>query len=682
MIKITPSEILDLISKISDKSFKELLGDVVLFLVKNTNSDIGSAYVVDEKNRKFDIVAVVEKSQNTYIFKEVKDSYLGIEEGIVGWVYRNRTIYISDDNIADKYYKPLLKETSSEITAPVVCKNKVIAILNLENSKKENYSKEDIETLNTVATLLSPILSKLIEQRKEFLDKIYYKVLSEIRAISQEIRDLEKTYRLIMNILVSEIDIHRGMILIVENNSKTLNIKVSYGFPESKVRNTTYKIGEGIVGEVAKTSKAISIPNIWEEKRFLNKTQVKRDRSKIISFFANPIVFSDKLIGVITIEKEYTDEHEFSMLEKLMASISDTIALNVMHYLVRENERKKLLQENEELKTKLYEKYSVNQIVGISSKMLEVFKMIDTISNTDSTVLILGESGTGKELVAKSIHYNSPRKSGPFVSLNCAAIPESLLESELFGYKKGAFTGATSDKKGKIELADGGTLFLDEIGDLALPLQAKLLRTLQEKEVEPIGGQPFKVDVRIIAATNKNLEELVKNGLFRLDLFYRINVITIELPPLRERKEDIPILVEKFVEKFSKKHSKPIKKIHKSFIDSLINYHWPGNVRELENTIERCVILSEEGELSVELLPNHIRQNLEPPAQYINIIQEYIKQKVSTENDNLYGKIISPIEEMLIKEVLDKTSYNKLKASKILGINRNTLSAYIKKYNI
>ena len=267
-------------------------------------------------------------------------------------------------------------------------------------------------------------------------------------------------------------------------------------------------------------------------------------------------------------------------------------------------EMKKLTQENKELRMMLKEKFIFKNIVGTSKKMQEVFEIIKKVVNYDVTILITGESGTGKELVAQAIHYNSPRRNKPFIKLNCAALPETLLESELFGYDKGAFTGAVTAKPGRFELAEGGTLFLDEIGDTSLNMQAKFLRVIQEKEYERVGGrQTLKADVRILAATNKDLKQEVEEKRFREDLYYRLNVVPIYLPPLRERKEDIPALVYHFIKELNLFFQKDFSSVSPEAMACLSRYHWPGNIRELKNVLEKAVLLGEGKTLLVEHLP-------------------------------------------------------------------------------
>ncbi len=344
----------------------------------------------------------------------------------------------------------------------------------------------------------------------------------------------------------------------------------------------------------------------------------------------------------------------------------------------------KLVKENKSLKLQLKGKYSFNGIVGVSPQMQDVYDLIEKIADTDSTILITGESGTGKEVIAKTIHYNSSRSDGPFVPINCAAIPKDLLESEMFGHEKGAFTGALNTRLGRFELANTGTLFLDEIGELDPSLQVKLLRVVQEKEFERVGGvKTIKTDVRIIAATNKDLEKEVKEGRFREDLYYRLNVIPIHLPPLRERIDDIPILLEHFIHEFCKKRKRQTFRFSMEATDALKKYSWPGNVRELENLIERLSILFHGDTVRVSDLPDKIRQEISTS------IAGKTKGAVCSIN-NLdipsggisLNSFVEDIERRLIISALDKTGWIKSRAAELLGLNRTTLIEKMKKMGI
>lgn len=336
----------------------------------------------------------------------------------------------------------------------------------------------------------------------------------------------------------------------------------------------------------------------------------------------------------------------------------------------------RLQEENFRLKRELKKKFGYQKIIGNSVEIQGVIKFIEKIADTDSTVLITGESGTGKELVAKTIHYNSSRSRRPFVPLNCAAIPKDILESELFGHEKGAFTGAINTRLGRFELANNGTLFLDEIGELDPSLQVKLLRVLQEKEFERVGGvKTIKVDSRIVTATNKDLEKAVKEGQFREDLYYRLNVIPLHLPPLRKMKEDVPLLIEHFLHELSRRKKKEPPILTRETMNCLINHRWPGNVRELENLIERLIILKEGDEVTPDDLPERLREKRHTPEISLK------GQRLSSEGVNL-NVMIDEIENNMIVQALEISKGVKSKAANLLGLNRTTLIEKMKKKDI
>ncbi len=342
--------------------------------------------------------------------------------------------------------------------------------------------------------------------------------------------------------------------------------------------------------------------------------------------------------------------------------------------LQKAREKRNLLLENLLLRQEARGKYAFENIVGTSRAMQDVFSMMEKVVNTESTVLIRGGSGTGKELVAKAVHYNGPRRDKPFIAINCAAIPGELLESELFGHVKGSFTGAVANKAGKFELADGGTIFLDEIGSMSLALQGKILRVLQEKEVERVGGaRPLKVDVRIISATNVDLEKAVKKGVFREDLFYRLNVIPIILPPLKDRSEDIPLLVAHFIRKFNEKQGKAIKGLASGVMDTLLAYDWPGNIRELENVIERAVTLTDD---------DYIQESSLPPALTAAPVEAAPGLGHLSDKGAELDKEVERFEKAMIKNALKKADGVKSKAADLLGIKRTTLIEKMKRLGL
>jgi DNA-binding NtrC family response regulator len=330
-------------------------------------------------------------------------------------------------------------------------------------------------------------------------------------------------------------------------------------------------------------------------------------------------------------------------------------------------ERTELQAENIQLKQKLQDKYKFANIIGRSKKMQDLFELVESVAASEANILIQGENGTGKELIANAIHYNSKRLKGPFIKINCAAIPKDLIESELFGYKKGAFTGAMMDKEGLFEMAEGGSLLLDEIGEMPSYLQTKLLRVLQEREYRPIGSERIvHVDFRLVCATNIDLEAALREGKLREDLYFRINTITLRVPPLRERTEDIPLLCDYFLEKFRQRYQKNVKTIAPAAYHLLIRNRWPGNVRELENAIERGVLVTKGSEITVGDLPESIRDESSPSAEFV--IPPH--------------RTLAEIERMAILQTLQRTNWNKQEAAQILGLYRPTLYSKMKKHDI
>ena len=418
-------------------------------------------------------------------------------------------------------------------------------------------------------------------------------VLYEISQLIGSGFDSQEGFSDILNTFHFHLGMNRGTITLLNPNTGELEIRAAHGLTEEEIGRGKYLVGEGITGKVVETGEPMVVPQIKKEPLFLNRTQSRENLTKSnISFICVPIKNGPNVLGALSADRLFSEEIAFEEDVRLLSIVASMIAQGLRIQQMVLDEKEQLLNENITLKEKLKERYSLYNIVGTSHKMTEVFQMIERIAHTDVTVLILGESGTGKELVANAIHFNSSRATRPFLKLNCAALPETLIESELFGHEKGAFTGATEQRMGRFERADGGTLFLDEIGTLSLTAQAKLLRVLQEWEFERIGGnRTFRVDIRIIAATSKDLERSIKEGTFREDLYYRLNVFPIFMPPLRERKTDILLLADYFVEKFNQKHKKDVRRISTPAIDMLMQYHWPGNVRELENCIERAVLL-------------------------------------------------------------------------------------------
>ena len=430
-------------------------------------------------------------------------------------------------------------------------------------------------------------------------------LLYEITKALNEHLDLKRSLYKVLDILASSMEMVRGMITLLDPLRNEIHIEVAHGISRSTIERVRYKLGEGITGQVIETGKPVAIARISEEPRFLDRTASRRrQETREISFFCVPIKKGNQVIGALSVDRPYDEDYPLDDGRRLLSVIATMIASHVIKLETIRMENERLRDENRRLQGELKNKYTISNIVGSSNRMREVYQMVSQVCRSNATVLIRGESGTGKELVANSIHYNSQRASTPFIKVNCAALPSNLIESELFGHEKGAFTGAIKQKMGKFEMAHRGTIFLDEIGSINLDVQANLLRILQEKEFDRVGGQrTIKVDVRVIAATNKNLEQAVEEGTFRGDLYYRLNVFPIYMPPLRERKTDILLLADYFLEKYAKENHKDIRRFSTPAIDMLMQYHWPGNVRELENCIERAVLLCEEGVVHSYHLP-------------------------------------------------------------------------------
>jgi Nif-specific regulatory protein len=429
----------------------------------------------------------------------------------------------------------------------------------------------------------------------------------EISKILNSSLDLNKTLREVLGVLSTHFRMRRGMVSLVQESGE-LHAAGACGLTVEEVRRGQYQAGEGVVGRILTSGVPIVVPDISKEPLFLNRTG-SRDLSAgaVIAFLGVPIKVGREVLGVLSVDREHESgqrpakfERDVQILKMVANLIGQTVKLH--RSVLAEHER--LMHESHRLQKALRGEVQgtpgLKNVIGRSKRMQQVFTEVHQAAPGRATVLLRGESGTGKEVIARAIHSQSPRRDAPFVRVNCAALTETLLESELFGHEKGAFTGATQERKGRFELANGGTLFLDEIGEISPSFQTKLLRVLQEREFERVGGnKPIHVDVRLIFATNRNLEEAVSRGTFREDLYYRINVVTISLPALRERREDIPLLIEHFLDKFNEGNQRHLR-VAPEAMQILLDCNWPGNVRELENCIERTATMTR-GELIREL---------------------------------------------------------------------------------
>jgi len=492
--------------------------------------------------------------------------------------------------------------------------------------------------------------------------------LYEITKAIHATLDLRQALYKVLSLMSEHLGMNRGSISLLNPDTSEIHVEVAHGISSSEKTRGRYKLGEGVTGRVIESGRPMAVPKINDEPLFLDRTGARsRIDKSTISFICVPIKEGRKVIGALSVDRVFEGSAPLEEDVRLLMVISTLIAqkVAVLESINREQER--LKEENLRLRKELNKKYSFSNIVGNSRKMQEVFYLITQVAKSNANVLLLGESGTGKELVANAIHYNSLRSTKPFIKVNCAALPENLVEAELFGHEKGAFTGANREKAGKFEMAHGGTIFLDEIGSLALESQGKLLRVLQEKELERLGGnQVIKVNIRLIAATNKDLARSVEQGTFREDLFYRLNVYPIYLPALREREADILLLADYFLEKYAEEYSKNIKRISTPAIEALTQYHWPGNVRELENCMERAVLLCDDQVIHSYHLP--------PTLQ--------TAQETGTQQTQSFTEAVERFERELLIDALKSSRGNMRKASLALKTTERIFGYKINKYGI
>jgi Nif-specific regulatory protein len=454
----------------------------------------------------------------------------------------------------------------------------------------------------------------------------YLKALVTISEEINTIQSLQKLLERILDIILKELQVDRGFILLKQKTSDQLMPQAVRNIDPEKISDIS-RISKSTIQKVEKNKKALLTFDTRSDDSF-DATQ-SMIVHKIRSIACVPLVLKGKFIGLIYIDSQSQRAQFNQQTMRFLEAFANQAAIAIENARLLET----LQHENQLLRGEIQKIFSFDEVIGKSQALKPVFAVIDKVLNNDTTILLEGETGTGKELIARVIHYNGHRKSMPFVAVNCAAIPENLIESELFGYKKGAFTGAVKDKKGLMEEADGGTLFLDEIADIPLNLQVKLLRCLQEHEILPLGGNiPLKIDVRIVAASNKNLQEAVQEGIFREDLFYRLNVISIVLPPLRERRSDISLLAHFFLKKFNKIIKKEITGFSDPALEKLMHYNWPGNVRELENMIERAVVLSPTNQIETTdiVVGNAEQKNLIKPGMTLEEVSKILLSKTLT----------------------------------------------------
>ncbi|MBQ7738987.1 MAG: sigma 54-interacting transcriptional regulator [Desulfovibrionaceae bacterium] len=482
--------------------------------------------------------------------------------------------------------------------------------------------------------------------------------LYNLSQIMNQVTDLSKSLDRALTLMAKDLKMMRGTITLISPETGEIRIHAAYGLNSCELERGHYTRGEGITGKVIETGRPMYVDNVSNEPLFLNKTRSRDLKKENISFICVPIKINQEIVGALSVDQKRRANHSLEDETKLLQIIASILA-----HAAIESQRKMDEQNQNKLRPK--------GIIGNSSEMQNVYQLINQVAPSMATVLLIGESGTGKELIARAIHDQSKRSDKPFISLNCAALPESLIESELFGHEKGAFSGAGYTRKGRFELANGGTLFLDEIGEMPVVMQAKILRVLQSLTFERVGGmETQKVDVRLICATNRDLSQMVADGNFRRDLYFRINVFPIFLPALRERKSDILPLCNYFLKKFSQ-DGPPIRLSYEA-MDFLENYTWPGNVRELENVLERAVLLLAKGSL---ILPSHL------PKEIIGTLPDN-KNSASTDNSQNLKQQLEMIEKNALINALTNTNGHIGTAAHTLGYTERMMNLRMKKYNL
>jgi len=491
-----------------------------------------------------------------------------------------------------------------------------------------------------------------------------YEELAALHAIAKTLAqpwELRDQLEQVLGEMNAHLGMQRGMISLLDRDTGEAWLEVAHDIKLDGVE-ITYQIGEGITGKVAQTGRPMAIPNLGKETLFLDRTGARRNLNRNeLAFLCVPIIYDSRVVGILSADKGAEDVADLDQELSMLSSVAELIA-KAVHILGLEEENRRLRRLVNQGKPPTVD------IIGHSKGIQEVFGLIRHVADSSTTALILGETGTGKELIAKAIHMNSARSKGPMIQVNCAAIPDTLIESELFGHERGAFTGAIRQHRGRFEEANNGTIFLDEVAELSAAAQAKLLRILQEKQFQPLGSPRLvKTNARVIAATNRRLEDCVSSGQFRTDLYYRLSVFPIYIPPLRDRGNDIILLADHFVLKYSKELNKPVKRITTAVIEAFLSHHWPGNVRELENCIERAILLTE-GD-AIEMI--HL-----PPS-----LQTKGREEVEKEAGR-FGAVIESQERSLIIEALKEAHGNQSQAARNLGTTKRIIQYKIQKMGI
>ncbi len=495
-----------------------------------------------------------------------------------------------------------------------------------------------------------------------------------------------------MDVLAGELGMIRGTLVLLDRAAGKLRIAAAHGLTAAERAKGEYAVGEGVTGHVVETGEPEVVPDIDKDQRFLHRTKARRAEPGCpVAFICVPLEVDDEVVGALSVDRPFADTTTLDKDRRLLTIVASTVSQVLKINRMAHVEKEQILARDEKLLDELKERFQLDRVAGQSKAIQKLLATAATAAKSRAAILITGETGTGKELVANVVHYNSDRAGGTLVKVNCGALPETLLESELFGHVRGAFTGAVKDRQGRFELADGGTLFLDEVPEMSPRLQVKLLRVLQEMEFEPVGAaKTVRVDVRVVAATNKDLRVGIKEGWFREDLFYRLNVIPIHIPPLRERRDDIPLLVDHFLDLYNRRNDKSVTKLSAEVLDLLVAYDWPGNVRELENCIERAVVMSPGDVISRDLLPAELLaprgrrargRKGGPSAE--DAVRQAAEESCTTPDDlgAALAQLTRAVEETILRKALGLGLSQRDLAEK-LGMSRMTLRKKLREYGI
>lgn len=671
------------LSLLTQDSSDQLLNALLDRAVEFTGADSGTISILDESRKFLDIKAFRGFEQD--LPNTVK---LKIGEGVTGRCIVTGKLRNVGDTSQDKYYIAVRQDIRSELAVPLKVGSKNFGVISVDSKRLDAFNAEHEEYLQMLADYAAQIFTtttsvESLSHRTHLQD-----VLLQISGVLGKYADVRLFFEEVIKILADKLGVRRAAIYLYDSVTNELSVSASLNYSPEEIARGRYTPGEGVTGKAFKQRKAISIADISQDNQFLNKTGHQRD--EIISFFAAPFFEGGEPRGVFDMEIRFQSQTKFedhSFLAQILSSLFGQ-ALQI-EKLVQQSSRE-TKEENIILRRQLKSTFEFESIVGAHPRMAELFARMKMAADSASAVLVTGESGTGKELIASALHQNSIRSANALVKINCAAIPGDLLESELFGYARGAFTGAVDDYKGKVLSAHKGTLFLDEIGELDLKLQAKLLRVLQEKEFSPLGSNKvIKVDVRIIAATNANLEQAVKDKTFREDLFYRLNVVRLSIPPLRERLTDLPLLIQHLLEKICERNNKPAMGLNEAALQKLQTYSFPGNIRELENLLERAVVLNSKKEIDasdIQLGDGLVTANPVGPGAPVAVgfdLRSYLKEiAADAPAGQIFETVVSNVEKELIRILLNQNQFNKKKTSEALGVNRVTLDKKIQQYGL